>query len=312
MENFYIALNAVLPMFIMLFIGFAIRKLNILNESFLPQLNKLVFTVFFPFLMFNNIYGSDFGSVFNPKLLIFAVVAVAVVYMLSVGFTLLVEKSNYSRGAMIQAIYRSNFVLMGMPIVENIFGEGKLGMTAVLVTVIVPMYNILAVITLEIFRGNKINFLKILNGIATNPLIIGSGAGISAVALNVKLPQTINSVVSDIAGAATPIALMVLGASVTFKSIKNCRRNLVFCIIARLVAVPALCLTAASLLGFRGVDFVSLIGLFCSPCAVSSFTMSQQMGSDYELSGATVVFTSITACFTMFLWIFLFKQLNFF
>lgn len=312
MENFYIALNAVLPMFIMLFIGFAIRKLNILKESFLPQLNKLVFTVFFPFLMFNNIYGSDFGSVFNPKLLVFAVVAVAVVYMLSVGFTLLVEKSNYSRGAMIQAIYRSNFVLMGMPIVENIFGEGKLGMTAVLVTVIVPMYNILAVITLEIFRGNKINFLKILKGIATNPLIIGSVAGILAVALNVKLPQTINSVVSDIAGAATPIALMVLGASVTFKSINNCRRNLVFCIIARLVAVPALCLTAASLLGFRGVDFVSLIGLFCSPCAVSSFTMSQQMGSDYELSGATVVFTSITACFTMFLWIFLFKQLNFF
>lgn len=116
MENFYISLNAVLPMFIMLFIGFAIRKLNILKESFLPQLNKLVFTVFFPFLMFNNIFGSDFSSVFNPKLLIFAVAAVAVIYMLSVGFTLIAEKSNYSRGAMIQAIYRSNFVLMGMPI----------------------------------------------------------------------------------------------------------------------------------------------------------------------------------------------------
>lgn len=312
MENFYISLNAVLPMFIMLFIGFAIRKLNILKESFLPPLNKLVFTVFFPFLMFNNIFGSDFGSVFNPKLLIFAVAAVAVIYVLSVGFTLIAEKSNYSRGAMIQAIYRSNFVLMGMPIVENIFGEGKLGMTAVLVTVIVPMYNILAVITLEVFRRNKIDLLKILKGIVTNPLIIGSVAGILAVALNIKLPQAIDSVVSDIAGAATPIALMILGASVTFKSIKKCRRNLVICILARLVAVPAICLTSASLLGFRGVDFVSLIGLFCSPCAVSSFTMSQQMGSDYELSGATVVFTSITACFTMFLWIFLFKQLNFF
>ena len=123
---------------------------------------------------------------------------------------------------------------------------------------------------------------------------------------------TVRNILYDIAGAATPIALMVLGASVTFKSIKNCRRNLVICITARLVAVPALCLTTASLLGFRGIDFVSLIGLFCSPCAVSSFTMSQQMGSDYELSGATVVFTSITACFTMFLWIFLFKHLNFF
>lgn len=312
MENFYIALNAVLPMFIMLLIGFVIRKFNILKESFLPHLNKLVFTVFFPFLMFNNIYGSDFGDVFNPQLLIFAVIAVAIIYMLSVGFTVLVEKSNYSRGAMIQAIYRSNFVLMGMPIVENIFGNGKIGMTAVLVTVIVPMYNILAVITLEIFRGNKINLLKILKGIATNPLIIGSVAGIIAVALNLKLPQAVNCAVSDIAGAATPISLMVLGASVTFGSIKKCRRNLIICVFARLIAVPALCLGAAAFLGFRGIDFVSLIGLFCSPCAVSSFTMSQQMNSDYELSGATVVFTSVMACFTMFLWIFLFKQLGFF
>ena len=186
MESFFVALNAVLPMFIMLFIGFLVRKLKILQDSFLPQLNKIVFNVFFPFLMFNNIYGSDFSSVFSPKLLAFAVIAVFAIYFLSIGFTLLVEKSNYSRGAMIQAIYRSNFVLMGLPIAANIFGKDKLGMTAVLVAVIVPIYNMLAVITLEIFRGQKINVLKILKGIARNPLIIGSVLGLLSVAFKCK------------------------------------------------------------------------------------------------------------------------------
>ena len=186
MESFFVALNAVLPMFIMLFIGFLVRKLKILQDSFLPQLNKIVFNVFFPFLMFNNIYGSDFSSVFSPKLLAFAVIGVFTIYFLSIGFTLLVEKSNYSRGAMIQAIYRSNFVLMGLPIAANIFGKDKLGMTAVLVAVVVPIYNMLAVITLEIFRGQKINVLKILKGIAKNPLIIGSALGLLSVAFNIK------------------------------------------------------------------------------------------------------------------------------
>ena len=305
MESFFVALNAVLPMFIMLFIGFLVRKLKILQDSFLPQLNKIVFNVFFPFLMFNNIYGSDFSSVFSPKLLAFAVIGVFTIYFLSIGFTLLVEKSNYSRGAMIQAIYRSNFVLMGLPIAANIFGKDKLGMTAVLVAVVVPIYNMLAVITLEIFRGQKINVLKILKGIAKNPLIIGSELGLLSVAFNISLPETIDKTVSDIAAVATPLALIVLGASVTFDSIKGCSRNLIICIIARLVVVPAL-------IGIRGVDFVSLIGLFASPCAVSSFTMAQQMDSDFKLAGAAVVFTSVLACFTMFLWIFFFRQAGFF
>ena len=307
MESFFVALNAVLPMFIMLFIGFLVRKLKILQDSFLPQLNKIVFNVFFPFLMFNNIYGSDFSSVFSPKLLAFAVIGVFTIYFLSIGFTLLVEKSNYSRGAMIQAIYRSNFVLMGLPIAANIFGKDKLGMTAVLVAVVVPLYNMLAVITLEIFRGQKINVLKILKGIAKNPLIIGSALGLLSVTFNISLPETIDKTVSDIAAVATPLALIV-----TFDSIKGCSRNLIICIIARLVVVPALCLGTAALIGIRGVDFVSLIGLFASPCAVSSFTMAQQMDSDFKLAGAAVVFTSVLACFTMFLWIFFFRQAGFF
>ena len=312
MSNFFVALNAVLPMFIMLAIGFAVRKIGVIEEAHLPVLNKIVFNVFFPFLMFNNIYAFDVSSEFNATLLIYAVIAVAVIYGLAVGFSLMFEKSNKSRGALIQAIYRSNFVLMGLPIVGNIFGSGRLGMTSMLVTVIVPMYNILAVITLEVFRGEKIQPIKILKGIATNPLIIGSLAGISAAVLGIKLPEIAQSVISDMASAATPLALIVLGASFEFASIKRYRKNLIAVVFARLGIVPAICLTAAILIGFRGIDLVSLIGIFASPCAVSSYTMARQMESDYELAAGTVVFTTMLSCFTLFGWIYFLKEFNFF
>lgn len=307
MNSFFVALNAVLPMFIMIISGYVVRRLNIIKESFLSPLNKLVFNAFFPVMMFYNIYSSDFGNSFSGSLLIYAVVAVLVIYFLSFGVTMIVEKSNYSRGAMIQAIYRSNFVLMGLPTVANIFGKDKLGMTAVLVTVIVPLYNVLAVITLEIFRGNSVKPIKILKGIAKNPLIIGSVIGVLAVLLRIKLPYALETAVSDIGSAATPIALIALGASFSFVSIKRCKRNLIICVVSRLIVVPSLCLSVAILLGFRGIELVSLVGIFCSPCAISSFTMSQQMESDYELSGNTIVFTSLFASMTMFLWLYMFS-----
>lgn len=312
MSNFLVALYAVLPMFIMLAIGFIVRKIKVIEESYIPMLNKIVFNVFFPFLMFNNIYAFDISAEFNAYLLLYAVIAVAVIYGLSVGFALLFEKSNKSRGALIQAIYRSNFVLMGLPIVGNIFGNGRLGMTSMLVTVIVPMYNILAVITLEVFRGESVKITKILKGIAKNPLIIGSLAGILAAVSGIKLPEIAESVISDMASAATPLALIVLGASFKFASIKLYRKNLIAVIFARLIIVPALSLSVAVIIGFRGIDLVSLIGIFASPCAVSSYTMARQMDSDYELSAGTVVFTTMLSCFTLFAWIYFLKEFGFF
>lgn len=109
-------------------------------------------------------------------------------------------------------------MLMGLPIVGNIFGSGRLGMTSMLVTVIVPMYNILAVITLEVFRGESIKITKILKGIVTNPLIIGSVAGILFAVFGIKLPEIAESVISDMASAATPLALIVLGASLNLQA----------------------------------------------------------------------------------------------
>lgn len=312
LSNFVVSLEAVLPMFIMLAVGMGVKRFRLLTETELRHLNKMIFVVFFPPMMFTNLYGTDIEEAVDWRLMIFGIASVAVIYGVSTLAVLHMEKDPRSRGAMIQAIYRSNFVIMGIPIAINMYGHGNLAVTAMMVAVIVPIYNVLAVVTLEVFRGGTLDFAGILKKVLTNPLILGAAAGLLSVLTGLKLPAVLEDVVGDMASVATPLALVILGASIDFKSIRKCGRNLVVCVAARLVIVPAIGLTAAALLGFRDIAFVTLIAMFAAPTAVSSFTMAQSMDSDGQLAGNCVIFSTAFACFTMFLWIFLFKNLGMF
>lgn len=283
-----------------------------MNETEVKKLNKLVFHVFFPCLMFRNIYGAEIEDAVDLKMIVYGVVMILLVYFTSMAVVVKIEPSNRSRGAMIQAIYRSNFVILGLPIAANLFGGEKLTTTAVAVTIVVPLFNVLAVVVLEIFRGGKPDPVKILKGIAQNPLIIGAVLGILTVVFQIQLPQLAEDVIDQLKDVATPLALVTLGMSLNLKEMGAEKRNLIICVLGRLVIVPGIALTGAALLGIRGVAFVTLLAVFASPCAVSSFTMAEQMDSDAELAANAVVLSSAFACVTMFLWIFLFKSLGMF
>lgn len=312
LSNFVIALEAVLPIFIIMGVGMLIRHQGLVDEYDVKKMNKTVFAVFFPVLMFSNLYGKDIHGAVDGKLMLFSVLTVLLVYGLTVAFVVHIEKNQKTRGAMIQAIYRSNFVIMGIPIVSNIYGGDNLILPSVMITVVVPIYNVLAVITLEVFRGGKPNALHILKQLAKNPLILGALAGILAVLIDLRLPQVLENAVSSMAGVATPMALLTLGAFFDFKSIAKRKKDIAICVIGRLIAVPAVGVIAGILLGFRDVALVTLIAIFASPSAVSSFPMAQEMDSDAELAGDAVVFSSMFACFTMFIWIFAAKSLGLF
>lgn len=312
LDNLIISIEAVAPMFIIMAVGVFIRRKGIINEQEVKRVNRMIFVVLFPVLMFSNLYGKELSSAFDPKLAAYAVGMLLLVYFATFAFVLRVEKSHRSRGAMIQAIYRSNFVIMGIPIVANIFGSENLALTSVMVTIIVPIFNVLAVITLEIFRGGRPNPIHIIAGILKNPMIIGALLGILSVVFNVKLPGFAENTLTTMAGATTPMALLLLGASFDIKSIERVKRNLVICLVGRLLVVPAVALTCGALAGFRDVALVTLVAIFASPSAVSSFTMAQQMDSDGELAGACVIFSSMFSCLTMFGWIFALKSMGLF
>lgn len=310
LDNFIISIRAILPLFFMMMLGALVRKKGWLNLPELPRLNGMIFKALFPFTVFLSLYKTDLTHAFHPGLIAFSVIAVLVTILLSLWLVPKIEPSKRSQGAMIQGIYRSNFVLLGLPLTASLYPGADLGMTAIVIAVLIPVYNVSAVLILECYRGERPNPKRILRSVLTNPLILGCVAGLLCIPFD--LPDIADQTISQLGAAAIPMALILLGASFQLQHSSRLRRNLRIVVTCRLIIVPGIFLTLAALLGFRDMAFVTLLGVFSAPCSVSSFTMAQQMDSDGELSGATVVYTSLLSCATMFLWTFLFKQLGIF
>lgn len=307
-----ISANAVLPMCLVMALGYGTRRLGWIRREEISAINKIAFRIFLPCLLYYNVYCSDLSGSFDPLLMAYAVGGVLLTFGLSLGYTLLTEKLPERRGVMIQGMFRSNYVIMGIPVATALLGADQLGTVSILIAVVVPLFNMLSVVVLEVFRGQKPKPLHILGQIAKNPLVIGSVLGILTLAAGIRLPHILERTIQNVSAIASPLQLFLLGAFFQFSGLKTYRRELVTVSAAKLIVSPGLFLGLGALLGFRGVAFVSLIGIFASPTAVNSFTMAQQMGGDAELAGDIVVTTSAVSILTMFLWIFLFKSLGVF
>ena len=311
MQAFSIAFHAIVPLFLIIALGYLTKRIGWLNQEDVRRFNRVTFYTFMPVMLFYNIYSSDFSqAVRAPYVLLVASCAVGMI-LLSIVITLPLEKEAARRGVMIQAAFRSNFVLLGMPIAMELLPGGNLGVTALMIAIVVPLYNIAAVLVLEYFRGGKPKIGKVLLAVAKNPLLIASVLGLLAKAVHLMLPGVLTSFASKMNGAATPvILLLLLGASFESRDLSSYKKELLICVGLRLVIFPGAILSLAMALGIRDMEFVTLLALCAAPTAVNSFNMAQQLGGDSQLAGSAVVTSTAFSCVTLFIWITLFKQLG--
>lgn len=308
-ENFMVAVGAIAPLVVYLGMGLFMRWYAHFDDKAISNFNKLIFTIFLPSNMFASIYFADTSGSFPGRFLAYAIGSLLVIYALAFLLVPRIEQANRKRGVMIQAFYRSNLLLLGVPIVENIYGSGSTAITMILAAFSIPIYNVLAVFCLETFRGGKnFNFLHILKGVAKNPMIIGALLAVSLRLFEIPLPLFLAKSAKAISSGTTPLALIALGASFTMQAVVRDMKNLVFCVAGRLILAPALVMCGAVLFGFRTVELASMMSMAITPCAVASYPMAQQMGADGELAGNAVIFSSAFSILTMFLWIFCFKS----
>lgn len=310
MDNLILSFNVVLPIFLCILLGYFLRRIHMVDTPSLNVMNKLCFKVFLPIYLFNNIATTNLAAAFNGKLLAVAYLGVIAQFILLMLLIPRLEKENPRRGVLIQAMFRSNFALFGLPLALSLCGTEKVGPTSILVGFTVPLFNILAVVSLESFRGGKPSIKKMAKGIATNPLIIASLLGIAFNLLDFTLPGAVQKSVNDLGGVATPLSLVALGGSFTVSKVKEYKKQLTIGVLGRLVFSPLIMVSAGILLGFRNELLIPLLIMSGAPTAVSSFPMAQQMDGDGELAAGLVVFTSALAILSMFLWIFVLKQLG--
>ena len=197
MDNFFVCLNAVLPIFILMALGYTARACGFIKKETVPEINKMAFNCFMPFMMFYNIYTSDLESAIRPALIAYGVGGVLLCFFLSMALVYRLEKDPPTRGVMVQGLFRSNFVIIGLPLAESLAQGGDISSTAVMVAIIVPLFNVLAVIILEANRGGKPSVKHVLLGIARNPLIISTVLAILFVAFGIKLPEVIEEVLAE-------------------------------------------------------------------------------------------------------------------
>ena len=313
MNSIILAFKVVFPILVYVCIGYFFKYIKLYDEKGIKVANDLVFKLFLPCLLFYNIYTTQIGEIFNIKLILYAVIFILILFVLLMLIVPIFIKQNSKCGVFIQGVFRSNFVLFGLPVTTSLMGEGNAGLTSLAIAFVVPLYNVLAVICLESFRKSKVNVINILKGIAKNPLIISSVLGIIFLVLNIRLPDFCGTVVRDLSSVATPLALIGLGGSFPFNAVKGNIKKLAAILSLKLVIVPITAIfISAYIFGFRGAAIVTLISVFASPTAVSSFTMAQSMGGDSDLAAQTVVFTSVFSIFTVFLIVAVTKSLNLF
>lgn len=307
-----IAFHAIVPLFLIIAVGYTVKRLGWIGPEEVRRFNKVTFYTFMPVMLFYNIYTSDFSQAVRLPYALFVVGAALGMVAVSFAVTLLAEKMPERRGVMIQAAFRSNFVLLGLPIAAELLPEGNLGVTALMVAIVVPIYNMMSVVVLEYFRGGKPRAGEVLLAVVKNPLILGSVAGLLVQALHITLPEVLVSFSGKMNSAATPLILLLLGASFETREIARYKKELLVCVGLRLVVFPGAILTLAAALGLRDIEFVTVLAMTAAPTAVNSFNMAQQLGGDSQLAGSAVVVSTAASFFTLFVWITLFKQLGMF
>ena len=321
-ENLAISVNAVLPLIICMAAGYLFRRTKLVDEGFCRKCNTFCFKTFLPLMIFMNVYNSDLESAVQPGAFLFAAAAVLVIF--AAAFLIIpriVRKGSVDsagspvsaasrQAVLIQCIFRSNFVIFGYQVVANVYGAGEAAVASVMAAIVVPLYNVLAVITLEYFTNSKNGLRPVILGIIKNPLIIGAVAALLFKLSGLTLPAPLYTGLSDMAGMATPLALVVLGGTFHFDALRRNAGALAIGTLGKIVVPPLVMVPIAAALGFRDANLLSLVIVFASPAAVNSYTMAAAYGHDPELAGQLVVVTSVLSMVSVFGWIFLLRMLG--
>lgn len=312
LQNFIICVNAVIPTAIYLIIGMILRASKVLGDRTVKKFTHVIFISLYPFMMFDNLYNKNIGENLDVKLIVYAVCFTFFQIFISWFFVCRIEPYNYHRGTMIQALFRSNYVLMGLPIAINLLGKDNVAPIAVVLLFIVPIYNAGAVVIFERFRGGKVNLRDMFIHILTNPIIEGGIAALVFMVFRIKLPDVIYGTITTLSDCTSPIALMLLGAGLSFGAFKSDRRRIAICASGKLLVFPALGIAGAVLLGFQNADLIAITLMVATPVALASYAMASSMGGNGRLAGELVVITTVLACFTIPLWLFILKSAGMF
>lgn len=317
MEHFIFALNATVPLFLIMLLGWFLRNVGLLNDAFNKCTNDYVFQCALPVSLFQSIAGMDFYSDFDLGFCLFCFVSTSVMFLGIWLITWIIMKDKSQIGAFTQAACRSSAAILGIALVVNIYGNA--GMVPMMIMAAVPFFNVYAVLILSFSpRLDKEGHLITTGGdshavkkacinVVKNPLIIGILLGIPFALLRWKVPVMMDNVLSAIGGTASPMALLVIGASFSGEEAIKRWKSALAATIIKLFLLPAIFLPLAVCFGFRESALIAILIMTGSPTTVSSFVMAKKMGGDSVLTSNSVLISTIFSSVSITTWLYVLR-----
>ncbi|NLC32623.1 MAG: hypothetical protein GX781_04940 [Clostridiales bacterium] len=301
--NLMLGVSAVLPILIYMLGGAILKRAKMLSDTTLNEVNRIIFSYCFPFLIFNSIYRTNIKEALNPGFLW----TMVVLFLLVTAIVLVIFPKRFASkpvlGSMLQGVVRSNSLLFALPVVIAITGKDRAGLASLSIAVMVPLSNIVSVIILEVLRGDKLCIKSLLLSIVKNPIIAGALAALAVKGMGIRFPAVAERMIGDIASLVTPIALVTLGAGLKLADTVFYRRELRAVCIMKLLVTPLIFVLVIKALGFDGTAVLTAMALSAVPTAVSSYPTAKAMGADAVLAGQIVAVTSTLSILSVFMWV---------
>ncbi len=310
MNNLIYSLNATMPIFFVIMVGYACKRYGMLTENFVNCANKFNFNVTLPALLVRDMMNSGIKDNFNPKFILFCAIvtfiSIVVIWVSSKPFI----KEKSVRAEFVQGAYRSSAAILAIALLTNLTGSAGLG--AIMIAASVPVYNVFAVIILTVEKdaAKKVSGKKLLLSVCKNPMIISIFAGLVLAFADVEFPRMINTTIDYIARLATPMALIIIGAGFKGKKALTMLKPTVVATFIKLVGLTIIFLPIAVKMGFRGEELIAIAMMLGSPSTASCFTMAKSMGHEGTLSSSIIMLTTVLSAFTMTVIVFVLKNMG--
>lgn len=312
MENLIFSLNATVPVFAMIILGMLFKKIGIIDDVFASRMNKFVFLIPLPVLLFKDLATLDFNTIWDTKFVLFCFF-ITILCILIVTLLSFLLKNKQNQGEFIQASYRSSAALLGIALIQNVYGKAT--MAPLMIIGSVPLYNIMAVVVLSFFsperKGlSKEVWLKTIKGILTNPILIGIVVGILWSLLHLPMPTMLDKTVTSIGNVATPLGLMAMGATFNYKEALGDLKPALCASFIKLFGFCAMFLPLVIYLGFQGEQLIAILVMLGSATTVSCFVMAKNMGHTGILTSTVVMLTTIFSGFSITMWLYILKGMG--
>ena len=310
LNSLIFSLNVTGPVFLLMLLGLFLHQTGIIDDTFAARLNTFVFKVSLPVLLFQDLSAVDIGSAWDTRFVVYCFAATLISITIAIVISYLLREPDI-QGEFIQVSYRSSAALLGLALIQNIYGTT--GMGPLMIIGSVPLYNIMAVVVLNLFKPgrkglSRDQLLGTLKGIITNPIIIGVATGLAASIIKLSLPTILDTTLSNVGRCATPLGLIAMGASFNIHQAISRVKPSIIAAFLKLIGYEALFLPLAVSLGFRKEALIAIMVMLGSASTVSCFVMAKNTGHEGVLTASVVMLTTCISAFTLTGWLFILKM----